>query len=164
MYPTKVCTKCKIEKPLDEFYIGQKNSWCKSCQAESRKRWRQANPDRVREQSRKNNRDRYTRLKLKFIAAYGGSCTCCGESDPHFLTVEHKTPEAKRRHVHPGGRPLSGLNLLRRLEVEEYPEDVTCLCMNCNYARGHYGFCPHSNGLGFPHKFPFSFEAKGRRY
>jgi len=50
----KCCTKCKIEKPLTEFYKhkGKKSglmSECKSCKDVKNREWREENPDKVKE-------------------------------------------------------------------------------------------------------------------
>ena len=79
-------------------------------------------------------------LRLQMIAAYGGCCTCCGEREPTFLTLEH---------IHGDGKKLrkqywnSSLSLYRAIRREGYPKDkYTILCMNCNFAR-KWGTCPH---------------------
>lgn len=69
---SKVCTKCKVEKPVEEFYqrkrTGYLDSWCKACSLEVGRRYykdnsekrkedsrqyRKANPEKVRERERK---------------------------------------------------------------------------------------------------------------
>ena len=68
----KQCTKCKIEKPLSEFYKNKKmnlgvRSWCKDCHKESNKKWRLNNPEKVKEikkNYRLNNPDYYKNWKL----------------------------------------------------------------------------------------------------
>ena len=76
----------------------------------------------------------------------------CGEPEIHFLTVEHKggVPD---HHKWPSGNRKTGIALFKLIRDEGYPDDYTVLCMNCNYAKGHYGFCPHQ-----PH------EESDRRY
>jgi hypothetical protein len=54
----KTCTKCKRNKPLDEFAKSKRfkdghSHWCKECAKESARKWREANPDRVKEQGKK---------------------------------------------------------------------------------------------------------------
>lgn len=38
---TKICTKCKIQKPLTDICKGGKSSWCKKCHADNEKLRRQ---------------------------------------------------------------------------------------------------------------------------
>jgi hypothetical protein len=55
---TRVCRKCGQEKPLSEFVkdktcaLGYSHT-CKQCNAERNRKWRAANPEKVREYDRK---------------------------------------------------------------------------------------------------------------
>ena len=122
------------------------------------KQWRKDNPDKVREQKQRNWPGYYERhkeqvhmrkidwtrqLKEEVIQEYGGKCACCGEDTYEFLTIDH---------IHGGGaehkRQMKaagiGQNLYRWLKKNGYPkEDFQLLCMNCNFAKGKYGTCPH---------------------
>jgi len=52
----KTCSKCKIEKDLSEFYLSKRDGIqpaCKSCTKSLTKRWKDANPDKVKELSKK---------------------------------------------------------------------------------------------------------------
>lgn len=55
---TRVCRKCGQEKPLSEFVkdktcaLGYSHT-CKQCNAERNRKWRAANPEKVREYKRK---------------------------------------------------------------------------------------------------------------
>jgi len=81
-------------------------------------------------------------LKVRVIQAYGGKCLCCGNSVFEFLTLEHsnKNGSAERKRLH-----VFGNEFYRWLEVRGYPKDLglTVLCMNCNFSKGKYGYCPH---------------------
>ena len=55
---TRVCRKCGQEKPLEEFVKDKTcaldhGHTCKQCKAEQRRKWRAANPEKVRELKRK---------------------------------------------------------------------------------------------------------------
>lgn len=74
------------------------------------------------------------------IEHYGGwICTCCGETTPEFLTIDHikggGTAERKRsgeqRHLY------------LRLIAAKFPPGFQVLCYNCNCSKGAYGQCPH---------------------
>lgn len=60
MGDTKICTKCKIDKPLDQYYVhketkdGRRGS-CKKCSSDEYQLWRQNNLNRVREYDRKRD-------------------------------------------------------------------------------------------------------------
>jgi hypothetical protein len=94
-----------------------------------------------------NNRDRYAYygahyrdgLKLEMVAAYGGMCEWCEETDPIVLTLDHKDDDS---HIEKG---LYGLNargghkLYSRLKQEGWPrERFQLLCFNCNAKKEHY--------------------------
>ena len=71
------------------------------------------------------------------IEAYGGKCTCCGETIFEFLTIDHidgREPSDQRR----------GKHLYLYLKKLGWPQDrFRLLCFNCNAARGQWGYCPH---------------------
>jgi len=78
----------------------------------------------------------------KFIEMYGGKCACCGESEPGFLTLEHKNGT--------GGdiRKSKNTNNNQGEYIEackEYrPDKYEILCYNCNLAKRRLGYCPHT--------------------
>jgi len=155
MIPT--CTQCGKEKPESRV-----DPYCAECRRARNIKWRTENPEKHLEMSRRHKRDAQTRAKLEFVQAYGGKCTCCGESEIHFLTIEHLTPEGLALHKWPNGKRMDTLTTIRRLKKAGWPDYVTVLCMNCNYAKGMFGFCPHDDLGTFPIRFPGSFPE--RRY
>ncbi len=57
----KICTKCKIEKPLTGFYENKRNFdglhyWCKKCDNEYNKNWHQENRDVSKKYYQKNGK------------------------------------------------------------------------------------------------------------
>jgi len=85
----------------------------------------------------------HRRVKLKVIEGYGGACQCCGESRMEFLTIDHINGNGRaERAKYPGGA------LYRLLLKEGCPtENHRLLCMNCNFALGRFGYCPHEREL-----------------
>ncbi len=78
--------------------------------------------------------------RLKCIAAYGGCCTCCGETQPEFLAIDH---------IDGGGgqhRKTIGGGIVAYLIKNKFPDGFRVLCHNCNMALGIYGYCPHTKG------------------
>lgn len=79
-------------------------------------------------------------IKQDIMLEYGGKCQCCGENILEFLTIDI---------IEKGGRELHekigyGDQFYRWLKKNGYPKDnFQCLCMNCNFAKGMYGKCPH---------------------
>ena len=171
----KTCVKCSLEKEEKDFYKCSRsrdgfNSWCKHCNNEHGvKKYRKGHTKKVKQAKnayylknkeaclaknrewRLNNPDRHkelrnkSRLKLKnqVIEAYGSSCVCCGEKIIQFLTIDHidNTGSSHRKEI--------GSSLFYSwLRKNNYPKDnYQLLCMNCNFAKGMYGECPH-NKLG----------------
>jgi len=86
------------------------------------------------------------RLKMEAYAAYGGAiCSCCGEKEISFLSLEHSRQDgASWRKVHGSGVPF-----YEWLKRRNYPKNVALevLCMNCQFGRRfNGGLCPHSHG------------------
>ena len=101
--------------------------------------------------NRQWHNDRNASLRVQVLAAYGSVCSCCGEAESAFLTIDHVIPYSQ------GGGPRgprSGAYLYAWLKRNGYPDGFRVLCMNCNGVRAQRGFCPHEAALGFV-TFPF---------
>lgn len=82
------------------------------------------------------------KLKTGVIQAYGGCCSCCGEKESDFLTVEHVNGDGKTHRA-------SVASVYRDLRNKGYPRgDYTVLCFNCNIAKSLFGTCPHQRKGG----------------
>ena len=136
----KKCTRCKIEKSIDQFYNSNK-TYCKDC---------------VRINSRVSARKYYLRkkygidtksykeLRIELIERYGGECICCGETTYEFLAFDHKDNDGKEwRKIHG-----SGIAMFNYLRKNQFPDIVQLLCHNCNMAKQFYGQCPHKGCEG----------------
>lgn len=86
-------------------------------------------------------RRRYdARLKRQAMLAYGGRCSCCGEDELIFLTIDHlDNSGAEHRRILGRG----GARLYQWLKARGYPEGFQVLCFNCNFAKSNGG-CPHA--------------------
>jgi hypothetical protein len=101
--------------------------------------WRESHKEHRSHQAREQNRAR----KLDVWAHYGGArCACCGITDEAFLTLDHLNGGGRkhRQELRQGGEG----NLYRWLQKQGYPAGYRVLCMNCNFALGQYGACPHT--------------------
>lgn len=58
---TKICTKCKEELQLDNFYGTA--SKCKPCHKAYTRSWQKANPDKVRKYTKKSNKKSWQKQK-----------------------------------------------------------------------------------------------------
>jgi len=73
--------------------------------------------------------------------AYGGpQCNCCSTLVNEFLTIDHINNDGAAHKREIGG---GGIKLYLWLKRKGYPPGFQVLCMNCNFAKGKYGLCPH---------------------
>jgi hypothetical protein len=123
---TKVCIKCGREKPIARYgepgrmIVGRQ--MCGNCSV----------------------RRQYDRLRLDFLEAFGCKCSCCEESHPYFLTLEHVVPRRYKKN----GIEIPRIKVLRQAKAEGWDRTkYDCLCIACNFAKGLYGECPHRSGV-----------------
>jgi len=89
----------------------------------------------------------HQRLKLATFQAYSDLapfCQCCQETAMEFLTIDHINGSDMRNAERTNGTHRdSGNALYRRLKREGWPAGYRVLCLNCNFAIGHFSGCPH---------------------
>jgi len=140
----KKCYKCGKIKSITEFYKrGNTDSYqalCKKCVLKYyHEKWKKRTP-KERELRRKKYRQWYDKLRDEIIKEYGGKCGCCGEKRVEFLSIDHINGGGTKHRKILGG----GTAFFQYLRENNYPKDkYRILCMNCNWARGRYGYCPH---------------------
>ena len=66
-----MCSKCKKEKTIDDFYkcknsLDGYNSWCKECINNYKEQWNKDNSEKVREYGKKHSRNNKEKLKLYY--------------------------------------------------------------------------------------------------
>lgn len=102
------CTKCKEEKTVGEMSIdkgrrGGVSSWCKSCRADSSRKWQAKSPKKFRKKEGKpylENRDyalkyRYNLSLFEYeqlLEQQGYACAICGKDSremTYHLHVDH---------------------------------------------------------------------------
>jgi hypothetical protein len=137
------CKTCHIDKPESDFHRTKtsKDTTCKSCRVDQARARRAAMSLEAKEEKRLRDRrrlqERNIRLRDEVYVAYGLSCSCCGETELAFLTIDHvngRTPEDDKR----------GAGLYRLLIDLGFPDDYRLLCFNCNSGRERNGgICPH---------------------
>lgn len=93
-------------------------------------------------QSIRVSEDIKKRRRKTVIVAYGGKCVCCGESDWHFLTLDHINNDGAEHR-----KKIGQSRLYIWAEQNNYPSTLQVLCFNCNMAKGLYGICPHKKDL-----------------
>ena len=149
---SKQCKACNRAKSL---------AWGRNHQERTRERakeWRSKNIEYARKRDKERSKDerrrvgsrasakaRYARQRAEMLAAYGGKCVCCGETEGRFLTLEHIFHDGSQHRASKG--PNQIVSDLRRLG---WPKDrYTLLCMNCNWSERNGGPCPHKAGPKF---------------
>jgi hypothetical protein len=123
-YLLKQCRRCGQFKWLTDYYDGNgtegKQAYCKPCISEICKEYQ-------------------TQLKREVMAAYGGSCHCCGEATLEFLCLDH----IDRDGYKDGKR---GYVFYLKLRKAGFPhrDKLRTACHNCNMGReANGGVCPH---------------------
>ena len=126
------------QRHKERYVVSRRKYYAKNRQKVIRinNEWRKRNKDKDRHYGQVGT----ARLKDQAIAAYGGKCSCCGEMNREFLTIDH--PRGRKTIGH--SKRMCGAHLYRWLRNNGYPKkDFRLLCMNCNFSIGMYGFCPH---------------------
>lgn len=132
---TEVTNKCSSCKQNAKSYAHKYNHKNRSHIIKMGNLWRRNNIERVAINRAKTNK----KLKDSVFAAYGGyRCACCGETEEQFMSIDHINGggAAHRKEIR---RP----NIYSWLCKHNFPEGFQVLCFNCNFAKGHFGMCPH---------------------
>lgn len=85
-----------------------------------------------------------SRVRAEVMAYYGPACKCCDEWRDPFLTIDH-IDGSGHKHVGATGRRVGGGKLYAWLRRQGFPTGYRVLCVNCNFALGHHGYCPHGD-------------------
>lgn len=101
------------------------------------RRFNKRHPERAKEMAKSSA----TKMKADVMAHYGGACACCGTDDLWVLSIDHINGDgaAHRRELKARGETF-GYHWLKK---NGFPDGFQVLCLNCNLARGFYGYCPH---------------------
>jgi hypothetical protein len=141
----QLCAVCNVAKDKSFFRLKGRPAFkiqkvlhevCTPCRKiQNRRNFLKRNPERIRETKRRSKREA-RRAVMEFYSPSGVKCACCGERHYSFLTLDHVNGGGCKERDALGSRYWS---YLRRNK----PEGYQVLCMNCNWAKGHEGLCPH---------------------
>lgn len=93
-------------------------------------------PEHATLKRKRYNKSQRDNLWERVFALYGDVCSCCGEENKLFLTVDHINRDGSA-----GGR--QGRES-RWHYIKEKRNDIRILCYNCNCGRERNGgICPH---------------------
>ena len=127
----KVCSRCKVEREIDEFAV--------------RNDYRQYTRGVCRLCYNERTREIWRKLRREIFDHYGWECRCCGEKIKEFLSLDHINNDGYKDR-NPGGSKKSGKELYLLVKREGFPDRFQTLCMNCNWGKklGN-GKCPHES-------------------
>lgn len=136
MIECKVCTKCKQEKPVDQFRFANKalnkrHIWCKVCFSNHEKsKWYGTDP--TYREKRTNLTKQRNKINRDFILEYKNTHPCedCGISDYRVLEFDHIDPSTKSHNI--GEMIHKGLALTT---IKEEVAKCRVLCANCHRIR-----------------------------
>lgn len=150
----KICVRCKKKKRLSSFYpfrsrgVNGYIAKCVDCckdyykeRSQYAKNYHIDNADKIKEYQR----NRRESAKKIVYSHYGNMCVCCGETNPIFLTLDHKNNDGYKFKTDNKGRTYSSYNRYNNIIKAGFPEDLQVLCFNCNCGRAiNGGICPHN--------------------
>ncbi len=138
-----ICIKIQSSRNLTKRDKNQLANLCRTCGKNKPKLNCIHCPDCLFKSNKVSKKQ--TRLKKdKVYNAYGGyKCSCCGETNEKFLTIDHINNNGARDREE---MRKEGRDLYTYIIKNSFPSDLQILCMNCNWAK-RYGACPHQKDL-----------------
>ena len=118
--------------------------WNCNCAKGNRKECPHKQPNEISTDSKAAYQQRYRfKLKNKIFTNYGCKCTCCGEANSVFLTIDHRNNNGSehRKQIN----QTSTTTTYRWIIKNNYPKEFQVLCWNCNITKHIYGKCPHQS-------------------
>ena len=98
----------------------------------------------LKESTKQYNRNYRHMIKNQVFLHYGNGvpqCSCCGELEMVFLTIDHIDGREKYEHKYRN----AGYKLYAWLIKNNFPDGFQILCWNCNWAKHRLGSCPHQH-------------------
>lgn len=112
-----LCVRCGLYKCFDD------GIYCKSCN----------------DKFLKNRKENRVKRKVLIFNHYGSTCTCCGEQEKRFLTIDHTNNDGSSHR-----KVIKRANIDKWIIKNNFPKDFQILCWNCNLGKYHNGgICPH---------------------
>lgn len=88
-----------------------------------------------------DRRERWATYRDQIVDAYGGACSCCGETTPEFLTIDHVNGDGRQHRLALG---TSNRRIMLEIIARGFPPEFRIQCYNCNCGRARNGgVCPH---------------------
>jgi hypothetical protein len=145
----KICKGCAETKDAAEFYPNKTaangGNICRACKRVRDTRYRDQNRGRLNgwhkshpEQAREHSRKTDARRRQQALDAYGSVCSCCGEDNTVFLTIDHIDGGGTKHRKNVNNK------VYPELRRQGFPPGYRVLCWNCNWAE-YRGGCPHKD-------------------
>ena len=146
----KICRLCKKNRPLLYFVKNKAmtsgtGNECRYCRRIYNLKYMRKFRVENREYIRRIDRESRQKLKLACLVVYGGEnpkCECCEEKENKFLSIDHIGGGGTK---HREKIKMYGSRFYQWLKNNNFPKGFRVLCHNCNFALGHYEYCPHKN-------------------
>lgn len=125
---TKICSKCKQEKPLSDFHKDRLRKCGYRCQCKDCiKKWQKENRIKLHSYLRQNRRS----FKQKYVDYKGGKCSICG--------YNKCTSALEFHHINPQEKELSFRNTIRDwVKAKKELDKCICVCANCHRELHYY--------------------------
>jgi hypothetical protein len=149
---SKVCFKCKVEKPVSEFhkYKERFQSYCKACSITIGTKWKKENRERHLFQKRKRYEsskdiDRNSKYKRKYgitleeynkmLENQNGLCAIC--NSPEKVKTDDKVKLLAVDHCHTSGAVRGLLCNACNTGIGKFKEDINILESAIKYLKTH---------------------------
>lgn len=141
---------------MPHICFAKNNINCKTCTAMYMKAYYKKNKAKILKQTKEYykshrvrldecKRLRWTKLRQTAIRIVSGktkpTCKCCKLSDQRFLTIDHVYGGGRQQRKNLNLHALYSKLANNKLSLKDYQ----ILCMNCNWAKGIFGTCPHKS-------------------
>jgi len=98
------------------------------------------NKEEYQAKERQYHKSKYKALRLQIFNALGNRCSCCGESQYEFLTIDHINSDGAKERKDIG----TGIDLFKHIIAQGITKErYQILCQNCNTAKYYHKGCPH---------------------
>jgi len=149
---TKICTKCKKELDVNDFFVshkktGRRHSICRYCQREYKLKWYHDNYPKKKDHFNNRKKETAKKLQNKIIEYLSDKkCITCSENDIVTFEFDHINPKEKVLEI--SKMIASGYSWESVLkEIEK----CNILCANCHrkktaHQQGFYKTRPRHDG------------------
>lgn len=142
------CPECFKKKAQSGKKLYEKNSekkQCRGCSCKIDENGSKTLCSKCKAKHAEKCKKRRFELKKEVMSNYGGKCSCCGEDNVYFLTIDHIFNDGKEHR-----KIVDATKFYDWLKKNNFPKDrFQILCFNCNMGKQfNGGICPHKTMNG----------------